>query len=204
MDDREDDDQEAHHHQEKTNDTMSLPASCPFAQFSNLHAQWKADLQNTTFYIARLPASPPSTLSHRELCKRHQQQSAICDLLVKIRRAFFTIATDAHQTIGQEPYVSDFQGDVNEVVRGLRYVQVRWGSFLKRNTATSLQNGTWIKEVGLLAHQMWTELRRAQKWLEVVELEIENRETALEYFKENEEIWNEDYEYLLEQGKLKL
>jgi len=177
--------------------------STPFTAFSYLSAQWKSDVRNTSFYIARLPARPPSTLSNSQLYQRHRQQKHIVDVLINIRRAFFRhIATAESLFVDESIYSLDFASDIEEIAKGLRYVVVRWESFLKRNTPDNLQNGRWVSEVGLLANQMWARLTGIGNMLGEIEEVIEDRGYEWRRFDEVEDIWREDYEKLLEQGEI--
>jgi len=88
-------------------------------------------------------------------------------------------------------------------VRGLRYVVVRWESFLKRNTLENLQSGKWVKEVGVLVNQMVARLCKIRQMLEEIEEAREDRDSERRRFYEVEEIWKKDYEALLEQGEFR-
>ena len=99
-------------------------------------------------------------------------------------------------------YSLDFASDIEEIAKGLRYVVVRWESFLKRNTPDNLQNGRWVSEVGLLANQMWARLTGIGNMLGEIEEVIEDRGYEWRRFDEVEDIWREDYEKLLEQGEI--
>jgi len=175
--------------------------SNPFIAFSALSTQWGSDLRNTSFNIARLSLT---TLSSSQLYQRQRDQRRIVDVLANIRRNFFShVATAQNLSLHQPPHSPDLASDIEEIVKALRYVIVRWESFLKRNTPEGLQNGKWVIEVGMLATQMWTKLGLVGRMLKEIEgAREEDRKSEWRRFEEVEELWREDYEKLLDQGEI--
>jgi len=175
----------------------------PFTIFANLYTLWKTDLTNTNFFIANIAAHPPrSTLTNSQIRESYRQQKRILDLLIQVRIDFFKqIDTAEGLFLDQVPYSLDFASDVEEIVKGLRYVAVRWESWVKRNSPANLQNGKWVSEVGMLANQMWMRLSKVRGMLEEIEEAREDMESEWRRLEEVEGWWREEFEKLLKQGE---